>query len=253
MKILSLNVNNFGGKDNFKPLPMEYDSWFEFRKAVTLWRDSREHYRNGGCVLNLIKDKNPDIVFLHEFDVTSDTSMKFLKSMKILGYTEKFPDNNMADSVKGAKSITMMYTKLGNIIINSNKDLVDKSLKWVNAGVDDILISGVHFNYNLEYWDALERFYLLNNGKKLLVVGDLNVHMKGTDRREGFDKILSMGMEDVWTYLGGSEDTITCDTGARLDYALASKSLRDSLSIEIDATPIERGFSDHNALIVEIK
>lgn len=252
MKVLSLNINNFGGIDSYKPLLKDYDNWLDFRKAVISWRDSKEHYRNACCILNLIREKNPDIVFLQEFDVTSDTSLKFINSMRILGYIKKYPDNNATDSIKGIKSITIMFTKLRNIVVRSNKDLVAGSLKWVNLEVDDTLISGVHFNYNMEYWDALERFYLVNKGRKVLVIGDLNVHMKDTDRREGLDRVLSLGLIDTWTYLGGSDKVATCGTGARLDYALASRKLIDDLSIEIDDSPIKYRFSDHNALIVEI-
>lgn len=252
MKILSLNVNNFAGRGVPKPVIKDFNTWFEFRKAVVLWRDNVEHYRNAGCILDLIKENNPDIVFLQEFDVTSDMSVKFIRTMNLLGYEEKYPDNNKVDSGKGIKSITIMFTKLPNTIVKSNKNLVDGSLKWVNAEIGDLLISGVHFNYTMEYWDALERFYSLNKDRKLLVIGDLNVYIKGTDRRDRFDNILSMGIEDMWLYSGGSNDTITCDTGARLDYALASKSLRDNIFITINDTPINRRFSDHNALIVSI-
>ena len=252
MKILSLNVNNFAGRGVSKPIIKDFNTWFEFRKAVVLWRDKSDHYRNAGCVLDLIVSESPDIIFLQEFDVTSDVSVKFLLDMNSLGYEEVFPDNNSEDSIKGFKSITIMLTRISNTIVKSNKTLVDKSLKWVNAEIGDLLISGVHFNYTMEYWDALERFYSLNKDRKLLVIGDLNVYIKGTDRRERFDSILSMGIEDMWLYSGGSNDTITCDTGARLDYALASKSLRDNIFITINDTPINRRFSDHNALIVSI-
>lgn len=252
MKVLSLNINNFGGRDSYKPLLKDYNNSLEFRKAVISWRDSSNHYKNASCVLNLIREKNPDIVFLQEFDVTSDTSSKFIKSMRILGYIEKYPDNNATDSIKGTKSITIMFTKLRNIVVRSNKDLVAESLKWVNLEVGDILISGVHSNYDMEYWDALERFYLSNKDRKLLVIGDLNVHIKGTDRREGLDRVLSLGLIDTWTYLGGSDKIATCYTGARLDYALSSRKLVDNLSIEIDDSSIKNYFSDHNALIVEV-
>lgn len=252
MKILSLNVNNFAGRGTPKPLVKDFNHWSKFMDAIDLWRDNVEHYRNAGCVLDLIVSESPDIVFLQEFDVTSDVSIKFLKDMKSLGHKEMYPDNNMKDSIKYVKSITIMFTKISNIVVKSNKNLVDRSLKWVNAEVDGILISGVHFNYDMEYWDALENFYSINKDKKLLVIGDLNVYIKGTDRRERLDDILSKGIEDMWVYSGGSNDTITCDTGARLDYALASKSLRDSISITIDDSPINKNFSDHNALVVTI-
>lgn len=252
MRILSLNINNFGGRHDCKPLFKDYNNWFEFKRAVTLWRDNAEHYRNSGCILDLIKDKNPDIVFLQEFDVTSDVSIKFINDMNTLGYQEKFPDNNKKDSFVGVKSITIMFTRIEDVLVKSNKSLVDRSLKWVNSEVGGILISGVHFNYDMEYWDALERLYSLNKDGKLLVIGDLNVYMKGTDRRERLDNLLLKGMEDIWLYTGGSDDTVTCYTGARLDYVLSSSSLKDNIEVSIDDSPINRGFSDHNALIVTL-
>ena len=86
MKVLSLNINNFGGRDSYKPLLKDYNNSLEFRKAVISWRDSSNHYKNASCVLNLIREKNPDIVFLQEFDVTSDVYIKFFKRYDIFRY-----------------------------------------------------------------------------------------------------------------------------------------------------------------------
>ena len=109
MKILSLNVNNFAGRGVPKPIIKDFNTWFEFRRAVTLWRDNEEHYRNAGCILDLIVNESPDIVFLQEFDVTSGVSVKFLSDVNSLGYRDMYPDNNnIRDSIKGAKSITIM-------------------------------------------------------------------------------------------------------------------------------------------------
>lgn len=109
MKVLSLNINNFGGRDSYKPLLKDYNNSLEFRKAVISWRDSSNHYKNASCVLNLIREKNPDIVFLQEFDVTSDTSSKFIKSislqaMKIYSTLMEFKD----DLIEGEECVNII-------------------------------------------------------------------------------------------------------------------------------------------------
>ena len=50
---------------------------------MVLRRDKSNHYRNAGCVLDLIVSESSDI-FLQKFDVTSDVSISFLKDMIFL-------------------------------------------------------------------------------------------------------------------------------------------------------------------------
>ena len=60
-----------------------------------LWGDKSNHYRNAGCVLDIIVSESPDI-FLQEFDVTSDVSIKFFKRYDIFRYASTvffFTDN----------------------------------------------------------------------------------------------------------------------------------------------------------------
>lgn len=246
MKILSLNINNFAGRGVPKPSPKGSYTGFEFIREVRQWRGKPEHYVNADYVLSLISKESPDIVFLQEFDVTSSTSQRFIKNMIGLSYSVFYPDNNSEDSCKGHKSITIMFSKIPNIVVKSNSCLVSGSLKWVNVEVGDVLIAGVHFNYSMDYWNALEKFYSLNKGKKLLVIGDLNVCIPGTDRRARFDKLLSMGIVDI----GMCDNTPTFVNGARLDYVLTSESVKDRVSLKVDSSPIKEGFSDHSSLIV---
>lgn len=113
MKIISLNVNNFGGLNN-KPLLKKYQSnhltdWTSWNIDVDNWRlkYANEISCNVVTIVSLITDY--DIIFLHEVD-TNCPSWIYLHKLMKENYNWESPNGFKKSSyTKGRKSISCVF------------------------------------------------------------------------------------------------------------------------------------------------
>ena len=116
MKIISLNVNNFGGLVS-KPLIQDYSyngkpSWGEWNNAVISWREKILWEFNVDAIVNSVRDF--DIIVMQEVDTNSDAFKSLIKRLD--EYSIVFPNKtSQKDFCRGYKSITVMFIKLKNI------------------------------------------------------------------------------------------------------------------------------------------
>lgn len=101
-------------------------------------------------------------------------------------------------------------------------------------------------------------FYGINKKiQDIVIIGDLNVYAPGTERKRFFNRLLSIGMVDLWIEHNNPNHHYTYENGkncARLDYALISDDSWNSYNINIvDDTRGNNGFTDHSAIIIERK
>lgn len=259
MKILHLNVNNFGGSSS-KPLLTDYKyngetDWDVWNNAVDDWR-----YKNKNNILKNVQSiadisKDFDVIFLCEVDTNCESWYKLHELMKDQ-YTLLLPNGtDLSEYQKGRKSISCLFIKK-DIKYEYTNDNFLKFQRNVEIKIGDIHIIGLHMNYAIEDWDKLIKKYQSLKDEKLLIIGDLNVYARGTDRREKFDILFNEENKaiDLWVAQDEREETPTFGSGDRIDYAIATPKLyeenapRESILDNIRC----RKISDHEGIAVEL-
>lgn len=220
MKILSLNVNDFGGTECLK----EYTS----KNRWGAWR-ALDKTPAASAILAYLRAESPEVAVLQEFELNTDTANDFIERMAQMGYSlvpyipnkYKYP------------SVTLLFSKL------PYEKLQNPHQKGLRAGVirfADCIVYGVHVPMgDLAFWDELITFYQKHRDDKLLIIGDFNVYSAGTVSKEKYLKLLNLGAKDAWTEKGCPHETPTFKKGTRIDYAILSPSYYECLKgIQID-------------------
>lgn len=256
MKILSINVNNFGGT-NDKPLVGKYKlpngepDFKLWNQAVDDWR-----IKNKACILKNVAAitglaKDFDIIFLHEVDTNCFSWENLLKEMS--PKYEWKPANGIEKSVynTGRKSISCVFVKKDINFEYKDENIWSINHRNVEIKVGDTHIIGLHMSYNLDEWDKLISKFKTLREKKLLIIGDLNVFDEGTERRKRLDEILNEGAIDIWLAQGECNNVPTANTNKRIDYALSTQELYKEGVHEIILNYIRhKKYTDHAAIAV---
>lgn len=242
MKILSLNINNFGGfkcKEKYKK-DNKYNEWHALDKT----KEATE-------IFAYVQREKPVITILHEFEINSQIAKEFIQSMSFIGYeiipTEK---HNYKDP-----SITVMFASKELLYSKLDNPHKDKSLRANAIKTGDFIIYGIHIPpvYDNDFWEEIISFYKEHKEDKLVIIGDYNVYDIGTDQKRKFLELLSLNAKDAWLEKGYSNATKTHVKGRRLDYAVMTPSLFECLiDIRIDHLLLNSENTDHAALIIEI-
>ena len=258
MKILSLNVNNFGGSSS-KPLLKDYKyngetDWDVWNNAVDDWR-----YKNKNNILKNVQSiadisKDFDVIFLCEVDTNCESWYKLHELMKDQ-YTLLLPNGtDLSEYQKGRKSISCLFIKK-DIKYEYTNDNFLKFQRNVEIKIGDVHIIGLHMNYAIEDWDKLIKKYRSLKDEKLLIIGDLNVYDPGTEIRNKFDELVNEGAKDIWVKQGENKDTPTYNSEKRIDYALSTSKLYDeNAPHELILNYIRRQkISDHAGIVVVLQ
>lgn len=255
MKILSVNVNNFGGT-NDKPLLKDYklpNGQIDFRiwnQAVDEWRISNKIciQKNVNAIANLAKDF--DIIFLHEVDTNCLSWIDLLEKMSTQYEWKLANGMDKSEYQKGRKCISCVFIKKGIEFKYENKNILDKQ-RNIEIKVGDTHIIGLHMSYDIADWNSLISKFNELKKEKFLIIGDLNVFNEGTDRREKFDELINAGAIDIWLEQGECNDVPTANTNQRIDYALSTRKLYEKGLYEVILNFVRLGnFTDHAAIAV---
>ncbi|MBU3200299.1 hypothetical protein LL037_18640 [Clostridium estertheticum] len=245
MKILSLNINNFGGLE----CKEQYKKENKLREWTLLDKTSVSTE-----IFAYIQQEKPVVTILHEFELNTNTGNEFIKFMELIGY-EIIP---YEETTLKNPSITIMFVRkelLYNKLDNPHNFKSGKSLRASVIKVADCIIYGVHIppTYDSNFWGELIDFYKKHQGQKLVIVGGYNVYDLGTEQKREYLKLLELNAKDAWLEKGYSNSTKTHIKGRRLDYTIMSPSLYECLNnIRIDSYLMNNGKTDHAALIIEI-
>ena len=258
MKIISLNVNNFGGKSP-KPLLREFllpSGEYDFQtwnREVDKWRDSHQGAieRNVRAIAAYLSAY--DVVFLHEVDTNCESWRLLLKTTEESFTLELANGMRESDVRRGRKSISCVLIKKG-LDYEMPLDNPWDSQRHIILGVGGVRLIGAHMSYSLLDWEILIDQFKEEKKKAddVLIIGDLNVYARDSDRRKKFDALQKAGAVDLWLRQGEPDDTPTADTNCRIDYALASESLAERTRMEILHGVREEGCTDHSAAAVTI-
>lgn len=264
MDIISLNINNFCGKQDWR----------------NLVRDSKESAFKEYLpkIIDYVTDwlsRDEDNLFIaHE---VPHERIKELEEaldgpgLKVLPYNEKTrkPGIRTIAIVKKENSgwqssevlkpcLTQWYDK-GNCYNYYNRYI------GVRHRQTNLSVLGVHIPMYEDYkdnradvsyfWDSLIHTAAVYTHQKLplILIGDFNVFSRGTVVRKKYYELQSMGAVDVWIEKGYSHTDGTFSNGNRLDYAFASEEAFSKIEgISLEKT-IEREISDHDAICVSYK
>ena len=255
MKIISLNVNNFGGLVS-KPLIQDYSyngkpSWGEWNNAVISWREKILWEFNVDAIVNSVRDF--DIIVMQEVDTNSDAFKSLIKRLD--EYSIVFPNKtSQKDFCRGYKSITVMFIKkhIDYEVVTDN--FSTKEMKNVEVIIDNKIVIGLHISMgDICYWDSLIKYYKMQKDKKILIIGDMNVFDCGTKQKEKFLELLKCGAIDAWVENGNDMNRPTANTGKRIDYAIMSPLFYEELhEITIDDNLRNKAITDHSAISMSI-
>lgn len=238
MKILSLNVNDFGGRDHHREAYKKEYGGYVYLK---LW-DRLDKAANVKEILSYCETLNPkpDLIILQEFDIHSQEAKDFTDEIDRLGYRLGSEAQSKRPSMTAffiSKSIN--YKRICNIH--------ERDLRSCAVEIDNLIVYGTHVppKYDKEFWDEIERFVLNHSSRNLIMIGDFNtINRYNKDR---FNKLLmSMDMKDVWTSKGNSDPISKAG-----DYAVISSHI--SLSdVEIVKDDTLKNHTDHPAVILSL-
>lgn len=255
MRIISLNVNNFGGLVS-KPLIKDYlynekPLWDDWNKAVMAWREKIKWENNVSVIADYVRDF--DVIVFQEVDTNSEAFKKLIKNLDehFIVYPNKTEGK---DYCIGFKSITVMFIKrcFNYTIMADNYSA--KKMKNVEINIDNKNIIGLHITMgDTDYWDSLIKHYNRLKDKKVLIIGDLNVYDRGTKQKEKFLELLNCGAIDAWVQKGNSMHRATSNTEKRIDYAIMSPLFYEELvDITIDDVLRNKAITDHSAISISI-
>lgn len=250
LRIISLNVNDFGGQlDHLmehknKDGNIDWEYWNNIDKSKQINK-----------IISFIQEENPDIIFFQEFEVNNSKDVAdFIMQLQHEGYVMK---GNLQKDVKASMTVCFVQSSLLKESLAEEVDLSDKMQKEeYRSGRDyrikiaDSVLWGVHVppRYDKKYWDKLiKTCELLPN---VVLLGDFNTFSYANSKentREFEELLLRCQKKDIWNASANSEVS-TCGDQV-LDHVVASES---SLRSIYDMKIIHNTFSDHAALIVDM-
>ena len=265
MKIISLNVNNFGGSNAKKPIIDDYKvqgevDWPFYHYEVERYQNHPNRIHTALKLSEKLRSISPDMMVLQEFDYHAPAGVEFRMSMAHAGYREVLPDAR--DTIEsGRYSITVMFIKKTHTCISvATPSEIGGFYRWCEIQYRNIVIIGIHIPYKNSkiYWDALRQKSKAYAGKELIIIGDLNAAdnpttVLGEEMLNSRNKLLAAGMKDVWIARGGSEKAYTYLYFTRIDYALATDRAYSCIKGMQIVNCCDANLSDHNAVLIELE
>ena len=237
MQIVYLNVNGFAGVD-------VKHSCLSDKKSIA-----------NEILSEIFEFSNPDILFLSEFNVNSDSGKYALDFLSKKDYYRIYPNNWKWISIRYS-SIVMAFTKERK----NSESSPNNWLKWNEILIKDYRIVGVHIpdsekeeKASKDFWNCLENHYKKHEDDKLLYIGDMNVFKEDTWGKKMLNTILETG-RDGWIEKNNSNDKqkdFTTKYQTRIDYSILSKKMPQILRIENHQEIFKNNLSDHSAIVIE--
>lgn len=235
MKIMNLNINDFGGTANHRE---EYKKNFNNKYLVEWDKLNKSHNVDG--IFQYIEGLNskPDIIVLQEFDINSKEATYFKGKMEGLGY--KLASEN--PSKRPSMSVFFIAERIAYEHI---KDIHERNLRAYAVKLcNDLVVYGTHVppKYDEVFWNELDCFVETYRNHKLVLIGDFNTINKRNKSR--LEALLKTGLIDVWLKKGNYNPISVPG-----DYAFVSETIKTA-DVEIETSHI--GFSDHPVIMLTL-
>ncbi|CIV12156.1 Endonuclease/Exonuclease/phosphatase family [Streptococcus pneumoniae] len=195
MKILNININDFGGPENHRE---DFKNKFGNGKYIQEW-DKLDKKETINSFISKIDEYKPDIIIIQEYDINSTECQDiFVPLMRKKGYIPK------SVSVKSKKrpSMTVFFVKndLGYKPISTGHD---RNGRAYAIQVNDLVIYGTHVPPSrdvVSFWKEINNFVQRFKNNKLLLIGDFNtVNFKNN---KALDNLLENPIHKIWSHEG---------------------------------------------------
>lgn len=287
MKIVSLNINSFGGdgesfeemKKNLARKDYGGNLTKECKKdALSRWDcaiSGRSIYKS---ILKEIEKVDADIVLFQEYYMNSDVAKQFQEEMGCEDKDGKYvlKCNNIANK----QPLSTVAFCRNNNTYEEVKPQFDFEGRVFVFKYEDFYIIDAHMPLNPKddkrysennkkraeevekLWEKIREYLKDKKDEKVIFIGDLNVYQRGTHQYESFVPLFKsdVDMRDLWLEQGGKDNAITCKKGTRLDYALVTPGLYEKYKCTMSMIPeLDEEFekdwhiSDHRMLVVDIE
>lgn len=252
MRILSLNVNGFGGNIYFLEGEDGIKKTYGYPSWISKWSEIQLLYDTDG-LYNFLVAVDADIIFFQEYYANSAVTKAFTKKLENLNYHM----TRVTPSIK-LPSMTVMFSKEEYVLENSPHINTKKTLRSVQVKTPKASLIGTHVPYCSAFWDELIKYYK-NTCKShaVVMIGDFNIWLEKVDNDlTKYEALLEVGAIDLGKVLNKPTRA-----NKRIDFAFVSKEL-ESLS-RLYTTPcdidgkcfnslVSKNLSDHEALILDI-
>lgn len=267
MKIVSLNVNNFGGAKEEKPrwdkCKKEGLSWQEYKDKRKAFQESDDRITKAEAIAKRLNPLDPDIIVLSEFDIAAPAGKEFIKRFADYELILPISKTHSGKVLENAGDYGPGYSIT---VILIKKELCGEGILrrtapggWADFNLvklDNLTILGIHAKEG--NFDEFKKWVMkaTSDTEKILIIGDFNTYEENNacqKTRDSYREILKLGYTDlcpkgVPTYIWG-----TC-----IDHALCSSSLADKYRpLENPEKPVDNSFfreglSDHAAVIIDL-
>ena len=251
MRLLSINMNDFGGSQEHLMEHKKYNAWLD-RECID-WKywssiDKRCYF---DMFIRYINEKNPDILIINEMIVSPIEEIDFISEIMKQGFL--CFDENIPN---GKFSFTMMFYRNVECALLPSPNAGHRENRSILYSTNGICINGTHFpqESDAKFLRAVKKYSQDHKDKKLIIMGDLNANDSTRGNKQLVEKLISDGYKDMWVQMGNPSDTPTeLIYKGRLDYVIASKNVYDLISnMEIDSYTMNSGMTDHAYLLADI-
>lgn len=282
MKIVSLNINSFGGdgesfEEMKKNLARSYYDGNVYKKALSSWNEainSRSIYKS---ILKKIDEVDADIILFQEYYINSEAAKKFEEEMRKRNYALKY---NYITDKKPRPLCTAAFCRDNNAYEEVKPQFDNFYGRIFVFKYEDFYIIDAHMPFNPKddarysdnnkeraekvekLWENIKEYLKDKKDEKVIFIGDLNVYQRGTHQYESFVPLFKSDVDirDLWLEQGGKDAAITCKTDSRVDYALATSGLFERYKYSMSMIPEsdeefkgDWNISDHRMLVVDIE
>lgn len=235
MKILDININDFGG--TFFHLE-EYKKIYR-NGYLKRWDDLDKSQEING-ILDCIESNSPDIVVMQEYDINSKEAKYFENKMESNGYELK---SELTRYQRPSMTIFFIKKALDYAYVSVGHT---KNGRAYAIKTEDTILYGTHIppKYDKQFWQELHDFVAKHKSEKFLLIGDFNtINYKNMEELRKL--IFINNAIDVWKEKG-NEKPIS-DIG---DFAIISNSIELD---KVDIDSFDDGNTDHPVIVVSIE
>ena len=233
MKILDLNVNDFGGKKYHLE---------EYKKYGLRQWDAIDKTDVIDGILSLIDGFNPDIVIFQEYDINSSDAKLFEKDMLKRGYLLK---SEKVRYVRPSMTVFFIKTSIEALYVPTGHELNGRAYA---VKIGDVTVYGTHVppkgkNRIIQFWKEMIDFADSIASGKIIFIGDFNtINVYNMMELESF--LHKTNAIDAWKAKGNTEqisimgDYVICSPDINLETAKISS--------------CDTAFSDHPVIYLSI-
>ncbi|VJX91790.1 Uncharacterised protein [Streptococcus pneumoniae] len=204
MKILNININDFGGPENHRE---NFKNKFGNGKYIQEW-DKLDKKETINSFISKIDEYKPDIIIIQEYDINSTECQDiFVPLMRKKGYILESVLESVLEPVQQRKrpSMTVFFVK-NDLKYEPISTGHDRNARAYAIQVNDLVIYGTHVPPSrdvVSFWKEINNFVQRFKNNKLLLIGDFNtVNFKNNKALDNLLENPIHKIHKIWSHEG---------------------------------------------------